>query len=257
MTSGPKLLRPRWLFGHLLAAGLIVLFVTLGMWQVRRLDQRQTHNALVSERGARAPVELSVALAESDAAGEVLEYLPVVATGEFAPSYEVLLRGRSLGGQPGFNVLTPLVVDTTQDPPRAVLIERGWVPYEHDSVPVTAAAPPAGPASVAGLLREPRGRPEGAGGRLAPRDPPEGELVQTYYVDVARLGRQMPFELLGAYLQQTGSDPAQPGELPLPLPPLELDEGPHRGYAIQWFSFAVIGVVGYAILLAKIGRERD
>jgi len=259
-VAGPKLLRPRWIFGHLLALGLVVLFVALGLWQLRRLDERQAHNAIVIERGAREPLELSAALAESAAAGEILEYLPVVVTGQFVPEHEVLLRGRSLGGQPGFNLLTPLLLEGGpggSGSARAVLVERGWVPYDHDTVPVTDAAPPAGAVSVSGLLRAPSSRPEGASASLAPRDPAEGDLVQTFYVDVERLAPQMPFELVGAYLQQTSSIPSQPGELPLPrpIPGPELDEGPHRGYAIQWFSFAVIGVVGYAILIAKVRRE--
>ena len=32
-----------------------------------------------------------------------------------------------------------------------------------------------------------------------------------------------------------------------------LDDGPHRGYAIQWFSFAAIAIVG---ALAVVRRER-
>ncbi|HZJ08798.1 MAG TPA: SURF1 family protein [Trueperaceae bacterium] len=255
--TGPKLLRPRWIFGHLLAAGLVALFIALGLWQVRRLDQRQAHNAIVIERSARQALPLDEALAESEAAGEVLEYLPVTVEGEFAPEHEVLLRGRSIAGQPGFNVLTPLVLDGQDGTATktAVLVERGWVPYENDSVPVIAAPPPAGDVEVAGRLRAPTTRPPGASGRFAPRDPTEGALVQTYYVDVQRLAMQMPFELLGAYVQRTGSEPPQPAQLPLPLPEPEVDEGPHRGYAIQWFSFAVIGVVGYAILLRKVWRE--
>jgi surfeit locus 1 family protein len=33
-----------------------------------------------------------------------------------------------------------------------------------------------------------------------------------------------------------------------------LDEGPHRGYAIQWFSFALIAIGGAA---AVVFRERE
>src|SRR5690606_5359033 len=123
------------------------------------------------------------------------------------------LRGRSLGGQPGFNVLTPLVLAAAsgggqESAPRAMLVERGWVPYDHDEVPVVDALPPSGTVEVAGRLRAPDSRPEGTGGRFSPRDPATGRLTQTYYVDVERLARQMPFELVGAYLQQTASSPA-------------------------------------------------
>jgi surfeit locus 1 family protein len=37
------------------------------------------------------------------------------------------------------------------------------------------------------------------------------------------------------------------------LPPPPLDDGPHRTYAAQWFSFAVIVLVGTALL---VRRER-
>lgn len=255
--STPKLLRPRWLFGHLLALGLVALFVALGAWQLRRLEQRQAHNAIVTERGAQEVVPLGDALAASEAAGSVLEYLPVVATGRFAPEHEVLLRGRSIEGQPGFNVLTPLLLDegAVSGSEQAVLVERGWVPYDHDSVPVADALPPEDTVEIAGLLRAPSQRPAGAAGRFAPRDPVEGRLVQTFYVDVERLEAQLPFALVDAYVQQTRSVPAQSNQLPLPIPAPEVDEGPHRGYALQWFSFAVIGVVGYAILLRKVSKE--
>jgi cytochrome oxidase assembly protein ShyY1 len=35
-----------------------------------------------------------------------------------------------------------------------------------------------------------------------------------------------------------------------------LDEGPHRSYALQWFSFAVIALVGAALMVARERRGR-
>ena len=32
---------------------------------------------------------------------------------------------------------------------------------------------------------------------------------------------------------------------------ITLDEGPHFSYAVQWFLFATVGVVGYPILLRR------
>lgn len=54
----------------------------------------------------------------------------------------------------------------------------------------------------------------------------------------------------GAFiLQETGV--AAPQGLPRRWPAPALDDGPHLGYAIQWFSFAVIIVVGTVALLRK------
>jgi surfeit locus 1 family protein len=252
-SATPVLLRPRWLIGHVLALVLVVLFVNLGAWQLRRLDARTANNELISSRSAAGPVGLATAWAEFIRSGEFPEYTVVTVTGRFAAEGEVLLRGRSLDGQPGFNLLTPLLIDAP-DPSLggvAVLVERGWVPYDHDTVPVADAPPPAGAVEVIGRLRPPSSAPGG----LAPRDPEEGVLVQTYYVDTQRLQRQLPYELVPAYVTATSIVPPQTGDLPRPLPADDLSAGPHLGYAIQWFAFAVVGVVGYAILLRKVRRD--
>ena len=253
-ATKPLLLRPRWLAGHLLALVLVVLFLALGTWQLRRLDARTARNELVTSRAAASPVDLATALREFAATGVFPEYMAVKVSGRFAAEGEVLLRGRSLEGQPGFNLVTPLVLDDP-DPSlggNAVLVERGWVPYDHDIVPVTDAAPPAGTVEIVGRLRPPTSAPPTG---LAPRDPADGTLVQTYYVDTVRLQQQLPYPLVAAYLTVTEMVPPHTGALPRPLPADDLTAGPHLGYAIQWFAFALVGVVGYAILLRKVTRD--
>ena len=48
----------------------------------------------------------------------------------------------------------------------------------------------------------------------------------------------------------------QGNELPIPVdPPVFDDEGPHLAYAIQWFSFLVIGLVGFGFLMRRSIRS--
>ncbi len=47
------LLRPRWLVGTIIAVVLIVLFVNLGFWQLRRLDEKRDRNAAIEDRGSQ------------------------------------------------------------------------------------------------------------------------------------------------------------------------------------------------------------
>ena len=90
---------------------------------------------------------------------------------------------------------------------------------------------------------------------LAPRDPP-GDLDITAYTDTKRLEKQMPYELLPIYLELRQQSPAQTGDLPLPLQEPEFTPGSHLGYAVQWFAFTVIGVIGYGFILRQRASAR-
>ena len=46
-----------------------------------------------------------------------------------------------------------------------------------------------------------------------------------------------------------GGNPLPPGLTRWPLPPLS--DGPHLSYVVQWFSFALIIVVGSLVLLRQ------
>ena len=39
--------------------------------------------------------------------------------------------------------------------------------------------------------------------------------------------------------------------------PPDLDAGPHLGYAMQWFSFSLIALVGYPLILRRVARSRQ
>ena len=255
MSARATLLSPKWVAGHLLALSLVVACVNFGFWQLRRLEQARERNAVIEARQALPLQRLAAVLP----LGAEMEYVPVTVSGAYAPEHEVLLRGRSTGGGPGFHVLTPLVLGVGEGElaGKAVLVERGWVPYDMDEVPVTAALPPAGEVQVQGEVYPPQVPPTGPLAGLAARDPAEGALTQSFYVDVARLQPQMPFELVPAYVKLRSQLPPTDSELPTPLPPEQHDLGPHLGYAVQWFSFAIIGVAGYYFLLRSVARSRQ
>ena len=62
--------------------------------------------------------------------------------------------------------------------------------------------------------------------------------------------------MLPAVLQRAASSPADADVL-VPVPQPELDAGPHRSYAVQWFIFATIGLVGYPLILRRVARDRS
>lgn len=228
-----------------LVALLAVLFVGLGIWQLDRLGQVRARNALLRSRLDQRPLD-AAELPAAGAAGGTAEDLVlrrVTAAGRYDTDEQVLIRSRQHRGQNGFHVLTPL----RQGNGPALLINRGWIPMGRQGPgggragpPADRAAPPAGQVRITGILRESE-----EAGLLGPRDPPTGELDRAFRIDVERLGHQLPYAVAPLWVQLTDQHPAQSRALPVPAPPPTLGEGPHLSYAVQWFSFAVIAVVGF------------
>lgn len=235
------LLTRRWLLLHVAVVVIAVLFVNLGLWQLRRLDERRAANALISQRMSAPPQPLDEVLASGSP--EQVAYRRVRVSGSYAPADEVLLSPRSDNEEPGHHVLTPLL--STEG--ATVVVDRGWVPYELDVPPVAQAAPPDGQVSVTGMLMpdEPaqRSGSRGASDRLS--------FVSN--VDLGRIAPQLSSRPVALWLL-LGEQQPQGGELPRPPDPPDLSEGPHLSYAIQWFLFTGVGVFGYPLLIRRSAR---
>ncbi|HSJ44025.1 MAG TPA: SURF1 family protein [Euzebyales bacterium] len=231
------LLRPRWIAGHLLVIVTVVAFVNLGLWQLRRLDERQSYNARVTERLAADPQPLDAALAGVGGATDDLEFRRVTVAGTFAGA-QVLTAPRNYAGRPGQQVLS--VLERADGP--AVLVDRGWMPFDRGAQQPPAA--PDGRVEVHGVLRLRESGDVGAADQVA-------QIVPAQIAE--RLGRRLaPF-----YVQLQGQQPPPAAGSPTPTPLPELTEGNHRSYAVQWFSFALIALVGYPILVWRTARQDD
>jgi surfeit locus 1 family protein len=218
----------------LVAVTVAATCVALGLWQLRRLDERRALNATILGQRSGPPAAIA------DVAP--VAFRPVTARGTYEAGDEVLVYGRSRRGEAGHHVVTPLVLDDGS----AVLVVRGWVPFRMQDVPVSRAAPVANDVLVEGFLVP----DEGDG---SSRPDPDGVIR---LLDVDGIASALPYEVFPLAVQLRSQTPAQPG-LPLPIPPPELSEGPHLPYAVQWFSFAAIALVGGAILLRRDRRPSD
>ncbi|MGH7459412.1 MAG: SURF1 family cytochrome oxidase biogenesis protein, partial [Longimicrobiales bacterium] len=67
--------------------------------------------------------------------------------------------------------------------------------------------------------------------------------------DPAALRRQFPYTLLNMEVQALPDSSVQ--GFPIRLQPPVLDRGPHLGYAVQWFSFAAIALIGWVALMIR------
>jgi len=193
--------------------------VRLGVWQLDRLAQRRARNAQLAARLSLPPLEVRGPHIPADSARE----RRVVARGVYDFARERIWPGRSFEGTPGVALVTPLRLPDGS----AVLVDRGWVPSPDAFHVDQAAYREDDTATVEGLaLVPPRGR---------------GDVDATGF---------LPF-----VIQQQAPEAAR--GLPRRWPPPALNNGPHLSYAIQWFSFAAIILVGTGALLRRTPSRRS
>lgn len=238
----------RTFFWSIFVAAGAAIMAALGVWQLSRLQERRALNAEIVGRISRPPI--AIAGETMDAAN--LEYRPVTVTGQYDFSQEVVIRNRARNSAPGVHVLTPLKIEGSE---QAVLVDRGWIPYTAAAPEVRAAYhTPRGTVTVTGLLRLSQSRPS----PLVPADPAISPALPRidawYWVNIEQMQTQMPYRLLPFFIEQSaGPDPSA---LPAAGSEIDLGDGPHLSYAVQWFSFATILVVGsMALARQRSGSE--
>ena len=116
-----SMLRPSapWWAMTALAVALCIAFAGLGRWQWQRGQARQKEWDAFA-RGADEVRPLGASKMD-----DVPRFARVALTGRFRPDRQFLLDNRSHGGQPGYEVLTPLELAGG----RALLVDRGWVAF--------------------------------------------------------------------------------------------------------------------------------
>jgi surfeit locus 1 family protein len=225
----------------LLAAVAAAICARLGFWQLSRLAERRARNAAVVERLRDAPVPVETLSGDTAA----IRYRRVRVAGRPDYAREVVLVNRSRDGSPGVNLITPVRVAGRDT---AVLVNRGWV-YSPNGTDVELPRwRDADSLDVEGWVEVPSRRTGVA--RLS------STRGAYRWLDPAELAREVGYPVSPFYVVVA---PA-PGETPSPdrparLTPPALDEGPHKSYAVQWFSFAAVALVG-AGAFARSERRR-
>ena len=225
-----------------IALAVAALFARLGVWQIHRLHERRAFNAELVSRIDHAPT--SVADLPADTA--LASFRPVKIAGRYDYAHQIILTARSRDGAPGVYIVTPLIPDSGGP---AVLVNRGWV-YSPDAATISIPTwNEPEHANVEGYARPIPVRetsdPRSQTNPMAWRD-----------LDSARIASAIPYPVARVYVVDLA--PGQrslgaPTRLSLP----SLDEGPHKSYAIQWFSFAGIALYGVAYLIwLEMGKRR-
>lgn len=223
----------------LLLALPVPLFAGLGLWQLDRAEQKREQAQTQEQRERLAPLPL----AELHSDGSALRYRRVRAQGRFDPDGQFFIENRRYGGRTGLYVVTPLRM-TGSDV--RVLVNRGWVPAT-DGGTLPAAEAPTGTVEVNGVAETP------SAPALVLHDGQDGSRIwgnRWPYMTVELFAAGVGYPVQPFVILQSSDDPHGfirdwPREMP--------KEGMHLGYAIQWFTFALISLGFYL----KLSLVRD
>lgn len=230
------------LFFAVFAIGVSVGCVRLGLWQLERLDERKRANARVEGRLEEPPVGLEQLTTDS-----ALRFRRTHVRGTYDYANEFVLTSRSRNGAPGVYIITPL---RRAGSDTAVLVNRGWA-YAPDGMRADISPFREDTNAVVDAFVEEL--PRAAGPVSTPSVP--GAVRR---LDHDSISRRLPYPVAPLLLVQqadSGEATAVARNTPVRVPAPRLDEGPHLAYAVQWFAFALVGVVG-TVLVVQRDRTR-
>lgn len=240
-----SLFNRRWWWVTLIVLALMVVLARLGFWQLDRLEQRRAANAVVTTSLETPPFDLNNAAVPEDIAE--WDNRLVSAGGTFDHDQQVLLKLQNWGYRAGVNLITPLVLD---DGETAVLVDRGWIPDTEAGPQAISTFNVPGDVDIEGYISLSQELSR------TPAATPEGRQTEVYRVDIPAIESQMPYTLLPFFIVQFPENNNQ--DLPYRLErQIDISEGSHLGYAVQWFIFSIGLGVAYLAFVNKNTRQSE
>lgn len=235
MTILRLMVSRKWIVTTILVIIGSLVCVRLGIWQLDRLNQRRAFNTHYRETSTLPTLEITTTPIDDLTA---MEYRSVVVTGRYDFEHQVALRNQVHTNQFGSHLLTPLILSDGT----GMLIDRGWIPAENNPQAWRIYDQPRN-ITIKGILRNGRDQSELT-------DANQTALAVWSQVDIKRISQQLPYPLLPAYVQpDPDSSLTKP---PYPYQPeIVIDEGPHFGYMLTWFSFAALLFFGYPLFYLR------
>ena len=219
-------LRPA-LWPTLISLPILVLSLTLGVWQMERREWKRDILDRMAANQAAAPLPLDELLK-----GDPLrhEYGRVKVAGSFLHDKEFHLAARSLKNKVGLQLVTAFKTDDG----KIVLFDRGWIPSEKKEPAKRAEGQVPGRVELTGIVRRNQERRQ-----FAPENAPDKNVW--FHVDVPLMRRMAgapPDPKLDAFFLDADAAP-NPGGVPIGGQTRLDIPNDHLQYAITWFLIAL------------------
>lgn len=210
---------------------LLPLFVYLGFWQLRRAEEKERLMDTWTQRQAE-PVLGAGSLGQGLAS---LRFRRIELEGDWDGAHQFLLDNQIANQLAGYHVLTPLRTAGGE----AVLVNRGWLGVGKDRRRLPDIVPAHAHVRISGVIDK---LPE-VGFKLKGAEiPTVGWPSVVQLADPSRLAERLEYPL-SAYQVLLAPD-AVDGYV-REWKQASLNPGKNRGYALQWFGFALAIVILY------------
>lgn len=235
--------------------GAVMAFVALaciaaGSWQVFRFEQKVHENDVLRANAHRPATRVDSVLPmvgtarkPSDAA---VEFRAVTATGSYVAGAQSMVRNRTVNGNTGFLVLTPL-----RTRGGTLLVVRGFLGQPASGAAPTPPAPPTGTVTIIARAHAPETRNDAAA-QLPQR--------QVESINPAQQAARLGGRVYDGYAELAAGQPGTRGLTALPPPDLSNPAGgalepQHFAYVIQWFLFAILAVAAPFVMARAESRQ--
>jgi surfeit locus 1 family protein len=213
------------------------VLLTLGTWQVQRLQWKEALIATIDERMEAAPRPLNDIETQLATTGDI-EYWPIELEGTFRHEGERHFFATHQGAS-GYFVYTPFELERG----RFLLVNRGFVPFDRKDPATRADGQVDGVVSVRGLVRE---RLAEKPSFIVPENDPAGNVF--YWKDLGVMAETSGVGAGENYLPFFVDADAAPNPGGLPVGGVTIVDMPnnHLQYAVTWYglALALTGVTG-------------
>ena len=207
---------------------LLPLLIALGIWQLGRSEEKRVFLEQQGQELASSEI-IQLSKASEDNVDRV-RYKKVQATGHYDLAHQFLIDNQISAGKPGYFVLTPFVL---QGEAKAILVNRGWVPLNHDRSVLPEVQLKNQQTTVSGRIN----RFPSVGIKLAGAEiPTEGWPSVLQVIDTQVLAKKLAYPLFPFQIELDKNLP-EGFKREWQITTIMLPEQ-HTAYAVQWFALA-------------------